>query len=280
MSDCQRELLDTWFPGSRLVRDHSWGLVDRAVLEIEYDGARFGVKAGVPADHHMAREIHAHLHWLEPLTRAGRAPALVRHDHAANLLVTKWQPGHLVLDTAAAAESDTFEQAGRLLALLHDQPGECDPSYEERANNRSLDWLDNPHRIDAETEHVLRKAVESWPTEPVALVPTHGDWQPRNWLVDDGVISVIDFGRAELRPALSDFTRLAAQDFRRDPQLEEAFLTGYGSDPREPEAWWRQRVREAIGTAVWAHQVGDVNFEAQGHRMIADVLGDSSAGEG
>jgi hypothetical protein len=31
-------------------------------------------------------------------------------------------------------------------------------------------------------------------------------------------------------------------------------------------------VREAIGTAVWAHLVGDVAFEAQGHRMLAEVL--------
>ena len=103
-------------------------------------------------------------------------------------------------------------------------------------------------------------------------MPTHGDWQPRNWLVHEGVISVIDFGRAALRPAMSDFSRLTAQDFRRDAALEAAFLDGYGSDPREPGAWHRTLVREAISTAVWAHQVGDVAFEAQGHRMIADAL--------
>ena len=104
------------------------------------------------------------------------------------------------------------------------------------------------------------------------LVPTHGDWQPRNWLVHDGVVSVIDLGRADLRPAMTDLTRLAAQDFRRDPRLEAAFLEGYGSDPREPSAWHRTRLREAVGTAVWAHQVGDEAFEAQGHRMIEDAL--------
>ncbi|MGW6199374.1 phosphotransferase family protein [Kribbella sp. NPDC055110] len=31
---------------------------------------------------------------------------------------------------------------------------------------------------------------------PATLVPTHGDWQPRNWLVDNGTVRVIDFGRA------------------------------------------------------------------------------------
>jgi hypothetical protein len=71
---------------------------------------------------------------------------------------------------------------------------------------------------------------------------------------------------------MTDLARLAVQDFRRDPNLEAAFLDGYGSDPREPDAWHRTQVREAIGTAAWAHRVGDESFESQGHRMIAEVL--------
>ena len=85
-------------------------------------------------------------------------------------------------------------------------------------------------------------------------------------------MSVIDFGRADLRPAMSDLARLAAQDFRRDPRLEAAFFEGYGPDPREPHAWHRLCLSEAIGTAAWAYQVGDESFEAQGHRMIDDAL--------
>jgi hypothetical protein len=90
-------------------------------------------------------------------------------------------------------------------------------------------------------------------------------------------VSIIDFGRAAMRPALTDFVRLAAQDFRRDPSLETAFLDGYGHDPREAQAWHRSRVREAIGTAAWAYRVGEERFEAQGHRMIAEAL--DSGGE-
>lgn len=75
-----------------------------------------------------------------------------------------------------------------------------------------------------------------------------------------------------MRPALTDFARLAVQDFRRDPKLETVFLSGYGSDPRETNAWHRNRVREVLGTAAWAYRVGDEPFEAQGHRMIAEAL--------
>jgi Ser/Thr protein kinase RdoA (MazF antagonist) len=99
-------------------------------------------------------------------------------------------------------------------------------------------------------------------------VPTHGDWQPRNWLVDDGTVRVIDFGRADLRPRAEDFLRLARQDFARDPRLEEAFLEAYGEDPREPEAWRRAQVAEAVATAVWAYGVGDTAFERSGHRQL------------
>ena len=124
----------------------------------------------------------------------------------------------------------------------------------------------------AQIEERLRVEIASWPTPTATLVPTHGDWQPRNWLIHEGVVSVIDFGRAAMRPAMSDFVRLAAQDFRRAPSLEAAFLEGYGCDPREPSAWYRNRVREAISTAAWAYRVGDETFEALGHQMISDAL--------
>jgi hypothetical protein len=65
---------------------------------------------------------------------------------------------------------------------------------------------------------------------------------------------------------------LASQQFRGRADLEAAFVDGYGQDPREPDAWHRSLLREAVGTACWAHQVGDAAFEAQGHAMVADVL--------
>jgi aminoglycoside phosphotransferase (APT) family kinase protein len=272
LSPRQRALLDQWLPGATVERDHSWGLVETTVLEMTHAGSRFIVKAGGAADHHIERELRAHHDWLLPWTCRGRAPALAHGDAAAKLLVTSYLPGELVLGSAHADTPDTYRQAGQLLALLHAQAGRADDAYERRANEKSLAWLDGPHRIAPPAVERLRAEIAAWPTPPAALVPTHGDWQPRNWLIHDGVISVIDFGRADLRPALTDFARLAVQEFRRDPDLETAFLDGYGTDPREPEAWHRNQVREAIGTAAWAYQVGAEFFEAQGHRMITEAL--------
>jgi len=269
----QQHLLDAWLPGAEVVRDHSWGQVERSVLEVTHEGRRYIVKAGGRGDHHMAREIHAHLLWLEPWTVLGRAPRLVHADVAAHLLVTIHLPGRLVLDTDHAHDPATYRQAGELLALLHGQDAATDPDHEARENRKTLAWLDSPHRIAPRTEERLRALIASWPTPAATLVPTHGDWQPRNWLVDeDGVVSVIDFGRAALRPAMTDLARLEAQQFRGHPELERAFLDGYGADPRGPGAWQRTLVREAVSTAAWAHQVGDEEFEAQGLRMVDDAL--------
>jgi hypothetical protein len=273
LSPRQRELFRLWLPGAVVERSHGWGLVATTVLEVVCGTDRFIVKAGGPDDHHIARELEAHEKWLAPWTSVGRAPLLVRGDADAKLLLTRFLPGELVQGNRCADEVGTYRQAGELLALLHGQ-GEplVDKTYEISENAKSLAWLDKPHRIDASTEGRLRAEIASWPEPPAALVPTHGDWQPRNWLVEDGTVSVIDFGRAALRPAMSDLARISVQGFARDPALERAFLEGYGPDPREPEAWHRFLVREAIGTAVWAHQVGDEAFEAQGHLMIAAAL--------
>ncbi len=272
LSPQQRALVDQWLPCATVEKNHSWGLVATTVLEVTHAGSRFIVKAGGDDDHHIQRELHAHLNWLEPWTSRGRAPTLVHGSADAKLLVTRYLPGELVLGSEHADEPSTYRQAGELLALLHAQTVVTDDDYETRENEKSLAWLRQSHRIAATAVERLQAEIAAWPTPPTTLVPTHGDWQPRNWLIRDDVVSVIDFGRAAMRPALTDFARLAVQDFRRDPKLETAFLDGYGIDPRETAAWYRNGVREAIGTAVWAYRAGDEPFEAQGHRMIDEAL--------
>jgi hypothetical protein len=271
VTERQQELLEQWLPSAVTVRDHSWGLVGTLVLELEHDGRRYIAKAGDDADRHLAREIRAHRSWLQPWVSRGAAPELVNADEDAKLLLTRFLPGELVEGTAYEWAVDTYRQAGELLAAFHRQAAVTADDYESRENARTLAYLGKPHRIAPDLVARLRATIERWPTPPAVLVPTHGDWQPRNWLIDNGTVRVIDFGRADLRPAYSDLARLAAQQFRADPALERAFLAGYGTDPREPDTWYRARLREAVTTTVWAYQVGDEPFERQGHQMLADL---------
>ncbi|MEU1396071.1 phosphotransferase [Micromonospora zamorensis] len=277
LSAQQRALVDRWLPNATVERDHSWGLTTTTVVEMTHAGSRFIVKAAGHDDHHIQRELHAHLNWLHPWTSRGRAPALVHGSADAKVLVTRYLPGELVLGSTHADDPAVYRQAGELLALLHAQSVVVDDDYERRENEKSLAWLRQPHRIAAATAERLRTEIGTWSTPPATLVPTHGDWQPRNWIVHHDVVGIIDFGRAAMRPASTDFARLAVQDFNRNPNLETAFLDGYGPDRRDAGAWHRDRVRAAIGTAVWAHRVGDEPFEAQGHRMIAEALSSSRA---
>lgn len=276
LSPRQRELIEAWLPGIEVEADMSWKLVGTTVLRARAGEQAVVIKAGGASGHHIGREIRAHREWTRPWVQRGRAARMIHADADAKILVTEYLPGTLVQGTSAAAEMDTYVQAGELLRAYHAQAAIEDSDYEARMNAKALAWLDGPHRIAPGVAEQLLTMIQTWPQVTVTCVPTHGDWQGRNWLQDNGTLRVIDLGRAGLRPAAEDFGRLAVQEFVWHPGAEEAFVSGYGTDPREPDAWFRQRVRAAIGTACWAYGIGDLNFEAQGHEMIADILAEAA----
>ncbi|MFP5313041.1 MAG: phosphotransferase [Actinomycetes bacterium] len=242
------------------------------MLEVLHGEHRYVIKAAGPANHHIRREIEAHQACTAVWSSRGLAPRLVAADRSLNLLVTEYLDGCLVEGDAAEYREDTYLQAGQLLRLFHAQATRVDARYEVEATAKAAAWLQGLHRIDPAMAKEAEAVFDAYRPEPVVLVPTHGDWQPRNWLVNGSRLRIIDFGRFAFRPALSDFCRLAAQQWRAAPGLEAAFFAGYGADPRESTLWDMALLREAVATAVWAHQVDDHRFEHQGHRMIRDAL--------
>ncbi|WP_285244533.1 phosphotransferase [Pseudarthrobacter sp. fls2-241-R2A-127] len=272
LSAGQAELVETWLPGLRLVNDLSWNLIDTAVLEVEHGQRRYVIKAGGPSNHHIRRELEAHRRSTGLLAAGNRAPKLIHADRSLNILITEYLEGSLVEGTDAEYAAETYIQAGYLLRAFHDQDGHIDPDYESAATAKAMAWLDSPHRIEDSLAEKAKAILGTYRPEPVAVVPTHGDWQPRNWLINGTEVRIIDFGRYGLRPAASDFCRLAVQQWRTAPHLESAFIEGYGSDPRTDQLWNAMLLREALSTAAWAYQVGDYEFEDQGHRMLRDAL--------
>ncbi|AMO06243.1 aminoglycoside phosphotransferase [Mycolicibacterium neoaurum] len=272
LSTRQAEQVESWLSEPRVIADMSWDQHSTVVLDVQASHARLVIKAAGPTDHHIVREIAAYRTVADALSRTGHAPRLRYQDDNAKLLVIDHLPGELAQGSAAEFAAATHHAAGQLLRTLHDVGHRADPDWETAEVAKSLAWLDKPHRIAPRTESALRQILRDHRCRPVTVVPTHGDWQPRNWLVDSGTVRVIDFGRFAWRPAATDFCRLAAQQWRADSALESAFITGYGADPREPDRWPILALQQAIGTAVWAYQVGDSDFERQGHRMIDDSL--------
>lgn len=272
LTDEQASHLARWLPGARLRSDLSWGLANTRVLDVDSELGRVVVKAAGAQNHHIDREITAFEGFTGCLAATGHAAQLLHCDRTANLLVLRYLDGSLVMGSVAESAPETYRQAGRLANIFHGQARRTDPDWEAAAVAKSLNWLDRPHRIAPRTAARLRGILTGYQPREVVVVPTHGDWQPRNWLVDGDTVKVIDFGRFAWRPAVTDFCRLAAQQWRDDRRLEDAFFAGYGGDPRNPEQWRMATVHEAIGTAVWAYQVGDESFERQGHRMVAAAL--------
>ncbi|MBF4606587.1 phosphotransferase [Curtobacterium sp. VKM Ac-1393] len=261
-------------PDAVLVADDSWGLLDTRVLHVVAGDHAWTVKASGPDNTHFPRELEAHRTVTDTLRAAGDTGALVSADEQHRVLVLERVPGHLALGTADEHAPEVHRQAGALLRRLHDQGTRHDPSFLLHEQAKALRALDAPHRISpdvvARTRAALRALPTDHPGEP--LVPTHGDFHPRNWIVDDGRLRVIDFGRFGWRPASFDLTRLAVLHWQHDPTLEAAFFDGYGDDPRKPGAWRWLQLREAVGTATWAYAVGDEGFEAQGHDMLRRAL--------
>lgn len=255
-----------------VVKDLSWQLVDTKVLHVRAGGRDFVVKGAPSTNHHIGREITAHETYTDPLVRLARTGQLIAADRGANILISAYQPGELVEGTPHEFSPDVHAQAGFALRAFHDQHSRLDTEYESHATDKTNAWLDREHRIAPDIESQARRILSAYRPASIVVVPTHGDYQPRNWLIDGERVRVIDFGRFGLRPPATDLCRLATQQWREAPTLEDAFLSGYGTDPRDNRVWPIDLLREAIGTAVWAFLVGDDEFEAQGHRMLEEAI--------
>ncbi|WP_159609414.1 phosphotransferase [Glutamicibacter sp. JC586] len=268
----QTAQINGWLGDVEVVSDYSWNLSDTKVLHIRSNERDLILKTGGEGSHHISRELQAHRRHTDSLISHGLAARMLFHNEELRLMVLEYLTGTLCVGTRHEFSPDIYHQAGAALKLFHQQAEHLDQHYESRLTEKIRHLLSTEHRISFGQCQQMERILGAQDPKGVLLVPTHGDWQPRNWLVEDGRMRVIDFGRFEFRPAASDFARLASQQFKGRPALESAFVQGYGEDPRQEPQWSIMLLREAIGTAIWAYQVGDVEFEAQGHQMIHEAL--------
>ncbi|MEO8283145.1 MAG: aminoglycoside phosphotransferase family protein [Pseudarthrobacter sp.] len=274
ITDEQRRLLTCWLGSFSVVRDYSWPLQDTTVLHVVApSGEELIVKASTTS-HHIRREIAAHGLGFEDL--AGRVPVLRHASAEAGILVTGFLSGTLVAGTPAEDDPETYRQAGALLKGIHRHAG-TSAHYIKALIAKTWSWMDRAHGLVPETQ-LTRLAHELDALEPgmVQLVSTHGDYQPRNWLQADGQVKIIDFGRAEPRPWVHDLVRLSHQQFVGRPELAAAFYDGLGKMVGCAEAglWRLENLNQALGTVVWASQVGDIAFEQAGRAMVERVVSD------
>ena len=269
----QRNLLDVWLDDWEVLADLSWPLQDTAVLDVRSGGRRYIVKAS-RASHHIAREIDAHDQFLRRFSVW--VPRLAHSSRDELILVTHYLPGELVEGTNAEVDPEIYRQAGcRLKQLL--VPGPLSEDYIQRLVTDAKLSISRARLLVPEVQLAeLEARLVSVSIRPVALSLTHGDYQPRNWLVNDGQLRVIDFGRADQRHWTSELVRLANQQFAGRAHLECAFLEGLDRPmtAQDCEIYRLECIQQALGTVVWANSISDSAFEEHGRRMVRAVLTD------
>ena len=189
-------------------------------------------------DRHEA-EVTAYCQWVSAL--GGHAPRLHAADDVLSAIIVSAIPGEpapwpaadlgALPDADRMAEQGLHREAGALLRRLHDAEPPVPWDDFGAAKTAEFDGLmPMASQLLGKRDLALARAqVEALRGLPrPGRVPCHRDYTPRNWLVNDGVLYVIDFEHARLDVWLADLARLYLGIWPDRPDLRQAFLDGYG----------------------------------------------------
>ncbi|WUI43239.1 aminoglycoside phosphotransferase family protein [Streptomyces zaomyceticus] len=129
-----------------------------------------------------------------------------------------------------------------------------------------------PHLAPGDEEFIRATAKKAATLPAPDVVPTHGDFQPRNlrWDTAAGSLYVIDFERAEWGPAVRDFVRLSDAWHGR-PDLLQAVMDGYGRPftPEEEAQLTVLSVLDSVSGISYGAAHGDPELVERGRRTLA-----------
>lgn len=258
------------------VTDLSWPGSSNLVLELTDAGGRSWIAKSIGDEAHYRQELYALRHWAPALH--GAAPSLEATDDELRLLVMTRLAGRRAEEMPANTDPAVHREAGRLTALLHGaEPAGTDAHIGAATAAKLESWIDRGRHLLSADEIAFARVQVAPLAEagPLPTVPCHQDNQPRNWLVDDaGQVGMIDFGLCKRDVWIRDLQRLYFQQWEHRPDLRDAFYAGYG---RTPDAADLELLRcylaySGLSTVVWAHEFGDPQFEAHGHRILAELI--------
>ncbi len=267
-----------------LLADCSWGHRMSSVLRIrDASDTIWFLKRHADRARYRA-ELTAYRKWLPALKDA--APRLRASDDSLQAIILSAAPGEAASWPAAedsgpladrSAERDVQRQAGKILHRLHDaQPALPWPDFSavkleqfDRLKPAAAALLE-PRPLDIAGGEIAALADIPAP----AQVPCHHDYTPRNWLVHNGALYVIDFEWSGLDARVADLARLHLGVWASRPDLRDAFLDGYGQQPSPAD----QAILHgcAVLTAVWllvkAHQTRQSSFEDASRLSLLRII--------
>lgn len=232
---------------------------------------------------HYLAEVRALDEWVQclPNQEWWSVPNILTTADELGAVIITGLPGLILEDTAveASTRAKLFVLAGKFASLLHSSRIELSTTSTSRTYTvQELDryLLGAEPYIDRATltwvDSIVRRAG-AW--EGLAIVPTHGDFSPRNWLVCEGTaaLGIIDWEQSRPGYYVEDFQRMIQDHWILEPQLKDAFFTGYGRQPSELE--WYQANQVVLINAVisvpWSISHGDLEFEQRSRAVIESL---------
>ncbi len=267
-----------------LVEDSSWRHHRSAVLRLrDSSGTEWFLKCHRDRERYDT-ELRAYRTWAAALK--GRAPRLHAFDESLQVMILSAVPGQPASwpapqqgrsDTARTEERAIQRAAGEILRRLHDaQPAIPWPHFAADkielfdGLRPAVTALLTRRQLDAARAEIAKLANTPAPVQ----VPCHHDYTPRNWLVHGGAVYVIDFEWSGPDAWVADLARLHLGIWPTRPDLQEAFLRGYG---RHLGASDRAALHGcAVLTGAWlvskAHETGQASFEEASRKALLRLI--------
>jgi Ser/Thr protein kinase RdoA (MazF antagonist) len=234
-------------------------------------GEEYIVKKHADLDKHD-REVHAYRHWTPALGPS--AQQLVAADTQALTIVTTALDGRPYPEPLTAA---AHHRAGTILRRFHDaEPPRLLPDYRDWLRDRADYWTARARPImsaaDLGNASAHLAALQQL-ADPDG-VPCHLDFQPRNWLLGlDADLYLVDFEHARTDLPLRDLVRLRFRVWPGRPDLQDAFLNGYGRDLTRSDTETLQHLGalDALTAVARGHQNHDIQLIQYGHSTLRQL---------
>jgi tRNA A-37 threonylcarbamoyl transferase component Bud32 len=220
-------------------------------------------------------EHHAYRQWTAVL--GTHAPKLITADTAHHILILTALPGvPATVLTGTPEEPAAHRDAGRRLRALHQaRAPRPDPHIAGVLAERLRHWVQRAHGLVRLQDRavLLRHADALTNAGPLNVSVCHLDFQPRNWLVDRGTVSLVDFEHCRIDAQVRDLTRLAHRHWQGRADLREAFLAGYGRPltPAEVSLLRHFGAIDAVTSIVQAHEADHPELDAYGRRLLSQI---------
>ncbi|MFJ2022082.1 aminoglycoside phosphotransferase family protein [Streptomyces nodosus] len=234
-------------------------------------------------DRFHGREVWAYRTWAPHLGTS--APTLVAADSRLRAAIVTAVPGRPLHDLAQPPGGRRlFHQIGALAAAIHrSSPVPLAKTERVPALARIERHLQaaQPYLRPGDEKFIRSIEARAEKVPPLNCVPTHGDFQLRNLLLDqDGNLAMIDFERSEPGPAIRDIVRLS-DAWDTQPSLNDAFMAGYGREltPAEEERFIIDSALDALSGIQYGATHGDPETRERGHHTLSRLRARDHPGE-